>query len=126
MSETKYCGKAIIRNTKFGEIFAITLSPNDIKIINENKKDNGWCNLEMLEMKQPDKNGNTFTIRINEWKPNGSNGTPPPRSSSQQQSNTHRYSSADKPTEHSIAKGNAYQPQRDVDNNQNEEDDIPF
>lgn len=46
--------------------------------------------------------------------------------SSQQQSNTHRYSNADKPTEHSIAKGNAYQPQRDVNNNQSEEDDIPF
>lgn len=120
MAEIKYCGKAKIYNGKYGEIFAISLAPTDIETIIANKNEKGWCNIDMSAMKYPDKNGNIFTLKINEWKkPNQNNDN---KSANQSSEPSHRYKQADQPTQHSVDKGNAYQ----TPANSEEKDDVPF
>lgn len=134
MAETKYCGKGKHRSGKWGEEFAISISPNDLEVLNSNKNDGGWVNVKMTPLKEPDKRGNTWTLKIDDWKPNAtSNG------------NDKFYKSNSQPTEHSVDKGNGYvketshryseedRPQGQVskatqnqDVKENEEDDIPF
>ena len=72
MGNTKqYCGKAKRRSSQFGEFFNITLSPSDVETIIAARGADGWLHLQMGETRQPDKRGNTHTIWVDDWKPNG-------------------------------------------------------
>lgn len=72
MAESKmYVGNAKKISTKFGDAFKISLSKKDINTIVAFMKTNNleWCNLEMMERKEPDKYGKTHWIAIDTWKP---------------------------------------------------------
>ena len=66
MSEVIYVGKG--KRSKFGYRFSVCLSDIPAEHINEfnGKK---YINLELKEMRQPDKFGKTHTVTVDTWKP---------------------------------------------------------
>ena len=77
---------------KGGYKIRLSVSQRDIDTMTRHLN-NGWVNIDLYETRQPDAKGNTHTMSIDTWKPNG------------------EYK---KPTEHdshSEAKSNGYQPQ---------------
>jgi hypothetical protein len=70
-----YVGNGKKISTKFGDAFKISLSKKDINTILAFMKSNAleWCNLEMMERKEPDKYGKTHWIAIDTWKPEPKN-----------------------------------------------------
>ena len=66
MSDVIYVGKG--KQSKFGYRFSVCLSDLPAEHINEfnGKK---YINLELKEMRQPDKFGKTHTVTVDTWKP---------------------------------------------------------
>ena len=54
-----------------GEKCRIWLTPEGVESINANVDRNGSINLVMVQMRDPDKAGNTHTIYVDDWKPAG-------------------------------------------------------
>ena len=71
MSEIKkiYVGRAKYRDTKFGELLRIWLTPEGVEAINHNVDNNGGINLEMHELRTPDRGGFTHYIIVDDYKP---------------------------------------------------------
>jgi hypothetical protein len=67
MSETIYVGKG--KASKYGVRFSICV--DDLPMEHMTKAANGkrYINLEIKEMKQPDKWGKTHTVTVDTWKP---------------------------------------------------------
>ena len=65
----QYCGNGKIIETKFGEIIKLSLTQDDLAILQANL-DNGWVNLNVMERQSPSKGGMTHYICIDDWKPN--------------------------------------------------------
>ena len=82
-NDTKYCGKAKRKTGRYGEFFSVTFSPADIELMLANRSETGWLNLVMNELKTPDRRGNTHTLAIDDWRPDGGRGgtrpSEPPR-----------------------------------------------
>ena len=75
MGEKKYCGKGkFVRSSQYGDFFRITFSPDDIELMLQNRTETGWLNLIMTPMQKPDRRGNTDTLYIDEWRPDGNRG----------------------------------------------------
>ncbi len=73
MAEKIYVGKArYITFRDGGEKCRIWLTPEGVESINANVDNNGGINLVMVEMRDPDRAGNTHTIYVDDWKPAGS------------------------------------------------------
>lgn len=67
-----YVGKAkYITFRDGGEKCRIWLTPEGVESINANVDRNGSINLVMVQMRDPDKAGNTHTIYVDDWKPAG-------------------------------------------------------
>lgn len=65
-----YVGKAkYITFRNGGEKCAIWLTPEGIESINANVDNKGGINLVMVEMRDPDRAGNTHTLYVDDWKP---------------------------------------------------------
>lgn len=66
MSEAIYVGKG--KQSKYGYRFSVCLSDIPAEHMNEfnGKK---YINLELKEMRQPDKYGKTHTVTVDTWKP---------------------------------------------------------
>lgn len=72
MAEKIYVGKArYITFRDGGEKCRIWLTPEGVENINRNVDNNGSINLVMVEMRDPDRAGNTHTLYIDDWKPDG-------------------------------------------------------
>lgn len=75
-----YVGKAKIVTTTFGEIIKVNLCVSDIPkehIRESEKSGKKYLNLDVQQMKNPDKYGNTHTVKINTWRPDSQNDDPP-------------------------------------------------
>lgn len=85
-----YVGNGKKISTKFGDAFKISLSKKDINSIVAFMKTNNldWCNLEMMERKEPDKYGKTHWIAIDTWKPEPKNEGNYPNSQTDKQTYT--------------------------------------
>ena len=70
-NDTKYCGKARRKTGRYGEFFSVSFSPADIELMLANRSESGWLNLVMNELKTPDRRGNTHTLAIDDWRPDG-------------------------------------------------------
>lgn len=72
MAEKIYVGKArYITFRDGGEKCRIWLTPEGVENINKNVDNNGSINLVMVEMRDPDRAGNTHTLYVDDWKPDG-------------------------------------------------------
>ena len=72
MAEKIYVGKArYITFRDGGEKCRIWLTPDGVEQINRNVDNKGGINLVMVEMRDPDRAGNTHTLYIDDWKPDG-------------------------------------------------------
>ena len=69
----KYCGTGKKIKTKFGDMLKISLTTEDIKVLQENLK-NGWVNLDVKERREPSEKGNTHYLEINEFIPSEKKG----------------------------------------------------
>ena len=70
-NDTKYCGKAKRKTGRYGEFFTLSFSPADIELMLKSRTESGWLNLVMNEMRSPDRRGNTHTLSIDDWRPDG-------------------------------------------------------
>ena len=69
-NERQYVGKGKwVEFRDGGGKFRISLTPEGVDLINRNATDSGWANLVMSEMRQPDRNGNQYTIYVDDWQP---------------------------------------------------------
>lgn len=66
-TEKIYVGRAKYRDTKFGEILKIWLTPDGIEAINHNTDSNGGINLVMTELREADRGGFTHVITIDTY-----------------------------------------------------------
>lgn len=80
--EKFYCGKAKLMNGKFGDFWGVNLCLTDIPEEHVRTLDNGsrYVNLKIVELRQPDDRGNTHTVFVDTWKPDGSRQSSQPRS----------------------------------------------
>ena len=74
MAEKIYVGKARYIETRYGELCKIWLTPEGIEAINANVDGKGGINLNMNEMKEPDRAGNTHYLTVDDWKPSRNEG----------------------------------------------------
>lgn len=90
--EKIYCGKAVERTSQWGPFFSVNLCLTEIPEEHVRTLDNGkrYVNLRITEMRQPDDRGNTHTVLVDTWKPDGQrqsyqprNEQPRPRQSTQ-------------------------------------------
>ena len=44
-----FVGKTSVVNTKFGQIVKVALGPQDFEVLQNNKNEKGWVNLEMKD-----------------------------------------------------------------------------
>ena len=44
-----FVGKTSVVNTKFGQIVKVALGPQDFEVLQNNKNDKGWVNLEIKD-----------------------------------------------------------------------------
>ena len=72
-TEKIYVGRAKYVETKYGKFPRIWLTPEGIEAINANVDSRGGINLEMHELRQPDRGGFTHYLIVDTWKP-GQNG----------------------------------------------------
>ena len=93
-NEKIYVGRAKYVETKFGKFPRIWLTPEGVEAINRNVDSRGGINLEMHELRQPDKGGFTHYLIVDQWKPgqDGQNG----RYRQDGQNGGHRYTQADR------------------------------
>ena len=68
-NEKIYVGRARYRDTQYGEMCNIWLTPEGVEAINQNVDNNGGINLVMNEMRQPDRGGFTHVLTVDDWKP---------------------------------------------------------
>lgn len=67
-NERIYVGKARWQEFRNGSgVFKISLTPDGVEAINRNTSESGWANLEMAEMKQPDRQGNQYTVYLDDY-----------------------------------------------------------
>lgn len=72
-NERIYVGKARWQEFRNGNgVFKINLTPDGVESINRNTSESGWANLEMSEMKQPDRQGNQYTVYLDDYYLKGS------------------------------------------------------
>jgi len=71
MSETIYCGNAKTIQTNYGGIVKLSLHKDDINRIVKYMKDNNsdWCNIDVLEKRNPEQGKPTHYLKIDTWKP---------------------------------------------------------
>ena len=69
MAEKIYVGRARYIDTQYGEICKIWLTPEGVEAINANVDNNGGINLNMNEMRNPDRGGFTHVLTVDDWKP---------------------------------------------------------
>lgn len=74
MAEKIYVGKAKYIDTRYGELCKIWLTPEGIEAINANVDSKGGINLNMNEMREPDRAGNTHCLTIDDWRPSRNEG----------------------------------------------------
>lgn len=74
MSENEkiYVGRAKYRETKFGELLRIWITPEGLEAMNHNADNSGGINLEMHELRNPDRGGFTHYIIVDDFKPSES------------------------------------------------------
>ena len=79
--EKIYCGKAVERTNQWGQYFSVNLCLTDIPEEHVRTLDNGkrYVNLKITEMRQPDDRGNTHTVLVDTWKPDGQKPSYQPR-----------------------------------------------
>ena len=68
-NEKIYVGRAKYIDTQYGEICKVWLTPEGIEAINANVDNNGGINLNMNEMRNPDRGGFTHVLTVDDWKP---------------------------------------------------------
>ena len=73
-NEKIYVGRAKYVETKFGKFPRIWLTPEGIEAINRNVDSRGGINLEMHELRQPDRGGFTHYLIVDQWKPTSAQG----------------------------------------------------
>jgi hypothetical protein len=73
-NEKIYVGKARYIDTRYGEMCKIWLTPEGVEAINANVDNNGGINLNMNEMKEPDRAGNTHYLTVDDWRPSRNEG----------------------------------------------------
>lgn len=64
-----YVGHAKAVPTQYGEILKISLTADDLKLLQENLE-NGWVNFSLFKRKAPSEKGMTHYGVIDNWKPN--------------------------------------------------------
>lgn len=69
MSEKEkiYVGRAKYKDTRYGEICKIWLTPDGVESINHNVDNGGGINLVMTELKQADRGGFTHVITVDTY-----------------------------------------------------------
>ena len=68
-NEKIYVGRAKYIDTQYGEMCKIWLTPEGVEAINANVDNNGGINLNMNEMRNPDRAGFTHVLTVDDWKP---------------------------------------------------------
>ncbi len=68
-NEKIYVGRARYRDTQYGEMCNIWLTPEGIEAINAHVDNRGGINLVMNEMRNPDRAGFTHVLTVDDWKP---------------------------------------------------------
>lgn len=48
-NDKTFVGKTTVVKTKFGEIVKVALGPQDFEVLQNNKNDKGWVNLEIMD-----------------------------------------------------------------------------
>lgn len=69
-----YVGRARYVETKYGKFPRIWLTPEGVEAINANVDSRGGINLEMHELRQPDRGGFTHYLIVDQWKPSAAGG----------------------------------------------------
>jgi hypothetical protein len=49
MEEKVFLGKTTVVDTQYGQIVKIAFGPNDFEVLNQQKNDKGWINLELKD-----------------------------------------------------------------------------
>lgn len=62
-----------------GGKFRIALTPEGIELIFRNQNSSGWANLCMSEMRTPDRQGNQYTLYLDDFVPQKQGGNTAPR-----------------------------------------------
>lgn len=71
MSDKLYCGNGKIINTQFGRQLKLSLTAEDVRVLEENLN-NGWVNIDVK--KKRDENAKfPYFLEVNTWKPNQQN-----------------------------------------------------
>ena len=66
--EKQYVGSGKVITTQFGEILKMSMTAEDIKVLQENLS-NGWVNFDILKRREPSEKGMTHYAVLNTWKP---------------------------------------------------------
>lgn len=129
--ERQYVGKGKwIEFRNGGGIHRISLTPQGIELICRNQNSGGWVNLVMTEMRQPDKQGNQYTIYVDDYVPTNHSGggrTSAPRPGGERRYNDGGFGGSSDST--GPRKDHSYGPEDDPVPPEVEddiEDDIPF
>jgi len=75
MSNKIYVGKAKVQETQYGNILKVNLILSQIPkgYIREFENSEGEImkaiNLDIVKLKEPDQRGNTYTVKVDTWKP---------------------------------------------------------
>lgn len=103
---------------KGGYKIRLSVSQRDIQTMTQHLN-NGWVNIDLYETRQPDAKGNTHTMSIDTWKPEGGYKKPEGQDSHNEQK-SNGYQPQDRP---------ANKPVPNMPDNKKEEEDpdiIPF
>ena len=86
MSDKVYVGNGKAIDTQYGELLKISFSKSDLEMMQSMLNEKGWINLNVNKRKEPSQYGDTHSIVVDTWKPDGQQSPAPQQSSAPQQS----------------------------------------
>jgi hypothetical protein len=69
--EKIYIGLVKAKQTQYGEVLKVSLSPEHIEALNAEfaRKNGGWVNLEIKQRREPSPKGYTHSMALDQWEP---------------------------------------------------------
>ena len=75
-NEKIYVGGAKEKNGNFGVFHSISFSAQDLEVLKQNLNSKGYVNLNMNQRRTPSQYGQTHSLTIDTWEPQGGGGAP--------------------------------------------------